>query len=44
VPAWRLRSQPRLRAIPMIQSLDGRELPQGLSSLGGAYIPYLDQF
>jgi len=44
VPGWRLRSQPRLRAIPMIRTLDGRELPEGLSTVDGAFIPYLDQF
>jgi len=44
VPGWRLRSQPRLRAIPMIRRLDGRELPDRLSTVDGAYIPYLDQF
>ena len=44
VPAWRLRSQPRQRAIPMVVSLDGRELPEGLDTVDGAFIPYLDQF
>lgn len=44
VPGWRLRTQPRLRAIPMIRRLDGRELPDRLSTVDGAFIPYLDQF
>ncbi len=44
VPAWRLRSQPRLRAIPMILALDGRELPARLDTVERAFIPYLDQF
>jgi GNAT superfamily N-acetyltransferase len=43
-PAWRLRSQPRLRAIPMIRALGGRILPDRLDTLDGAFIPYLDQF
>ncbi len=42
--AWRLRSQPRQRAIPMALSLDGSELPHGLGTVDGAFIPYLDQF
>jgi GNAT superfamily N-acetyltransferase len=41
---WRLRSQPRQRAIPMILPLDGRELPDRLDTVDGAFIPYLDQF
>jgi hypothetical protein len=44
VPAWRLRARPRLRAIPMIRTPNGRDLPRGLDSVDGAYIPYLDQF
>ena len=44
VPTWRLRSQPRVRAIPMIAALDGHELPAGLDTVEGAFIPYLDQF
>lgn len=44
VPTWHLRAQPRLRAIPMIAALDGRELPARLDSVEGAFIPYLDQF
>lgn len=43
-PAWRLRSQPRLRAIPMIASLGGGALPAKLDSTENAFIPYLDQF
>jgi len=42
--AWRLRSQPRQRAIPMLLSLNGRELPERLDTVAGAFIPYLDQF
>jgi GNAT superfamily N-acetyltransferase len=41
---WRLRSQPRVRAIPMIRMLDGGRLPRGLDRAEGAFIPYLDQF
>jgi len=44
VTAWRLRSQPRLRAIPMIAALDGRELPARFDTIDAAFIPYLDQF
>jgi GNAT superfamily N-acetyltransferase len=44
VPSWRLRSQPRLRAIPMIAALDDRRLPARLDTVDGAFIPYLDQF
>jgi GNAT superfamily N-acetyltransferase len=44
VRAWRLRSQPRVRAIPMILALDGRQLPAGIDTVEGAFIPYLDQF
>jgi GNAT superfamily N-acetyltransferase len=44
VPAWRLRSQPRLRAIPMIAALDGGELGARLDTVERAFIPYLDQF
>jgi len=44
VPSWRLRSQPRLRAIPMIMALAGRELPVRLDNAEAAFIPYLDQF
>jgi len=44
VSAWRLRSQPRQRAIPMILPLDGRKLPDRLDTVDGAFIPYLDQF
>jgi len=44
VPSWRLRSQPRQRAIPMVLALNGRELPERLDTVAGAFIPYLDQF
>ena len=44
VSAWRLRSQPRQRAIPMVLPFDGRKLPDGLDTVDGAFIPYLDQF
>jgi GNAT superfamily N-acetyltransferase len=44
VPAWRLRAQPRLRAIPMMLMLDGSALPERMASVDGAFIPYLDQF
>ena len=44
VSAWRLRAQPRQRAIPMVRSLDGRELPGQIDTVEGAFIPYLDQF
>jgi len=44
VPAWRLRAQPRLRAIPMIRPPDGNVLPERAGTVDGAYIPYLDQF
>jgi GNAT superfamily N-acetyltransferase len=44
VEGWRLRSQPRVRAIPMIRMLDGGSLPRGLDRAEGAFIPYLDQF
>lgn len=44
VPTWRLRPQPRVRAIPMIRPLSGRDLPGGLDTLDGAFVPYLDQF
>jgi hypothetical protein len=44
VPAWRLRAQPRLRAIPMMLMLDGGGLPERVSTVDGAFLPYLDQF
>ena len=44
VSAWRLRPQPRLRAIPMIVALDGREIPVRLDTVDDAFVPYLDQF
>jgi GNAT superfamily N-acetyltransferase len=42
--SWRLRPQPRQRAIPMVRSLDDRKLPERLDTVAGAFIPYLDQF
>lgn len=44
VSSWRLRSQPRLRAIPMIRSLTAGALPDRFDTVDGAFIPYLDQF
>jgi GNAT superfamily N-acetyltransferase len=44
VPTWRLRAQPRLRAIPMMLTLDGSALPERTDTVDGAFIPYLDQF
>lgn len=44
VPTWKLRAQPRLRAVPMIRPLDGRTVPDALTSVAGAFLPYLDQF
>jgi GNAT superfamily N-acetyltransferase len=44
VPEWRLRAQPRPRAIPMIRPAGGRTLPPSLATTDGAFVPYLDQF
>jgi len=44
VPEWRLKPQPRLRAIPMMRPLGGRELPASLDHVDSALLPYLDQF
>jgi hypothetical protein len=44
VPAWRLRLQPRLRAIPMLRAPDGAPIPDALETTEGAFISYLDQF
>lgn len=44
VPDWRLRFQPRLRAIPMLRLAEAGELPEPLETLDGGNIPYLDQF
>ena len=44
IPEWRLRSQPRLRAIPMMRPLGGAVLPDGLDAVDRTLIPYLDQF
>ncbi len=40
----KVRAQPRLRALPMIRVLRGASLPSGADTVGGAFIPYLDQF
>lgn len=41
VPEWRLRAQPRLRAVPMIRPpLDARTVSAG----DDLFVPYLDQF
>ncbi len=42
--AWRLRSQPRQRAIPMLLPFGGPAVPDRLDQVDGAFIPYLDQF
>ena len=44
VPEWRMKPQPRLRAIPMMRPLSGRELPESLDRMDHALLPYLDQF
>jgi GNAT acetyltransferase-like protein len=44
IPEWRLKSQPRLRAIPMMRPLGGAVLPDGLDAVDRTLIPYLDQF
>jgi GNAT superfamily N-acetyltransferase len=44
VTAWRLRPQPRLRAIPMIAAFDDRVPPARLDTVEDAFVPYLDQF
>jgi len=44
VPSWRLRPQPRPRAIPMIRMTDGEDPPSALDSVEGAFLPYLEQF
>ncbi len=44
VPEWSLRSQPRLRAIPMIRSLGGHDRPDRCDTKDRAFVPYLDQF
>jgi GNAT superfamily N-acetyltransferase len=44
VPGWRLRLQPRVRAIPMIRPPRSCAIPRELDSAEGAYISYLDQF
>lgn len=44
VPEWKLRPQPRVRAIPMIRMPGGEAPPRELDDAQGAFIPYLDQF
>ena len=44
VSSWRLRSQPRKRAIPMIRMPDSHDPPAALDSVEGAFVPYLEQF
>ena len=44
VPAWKLRPQPRVRAIPMIRMPDREAPPRALDDAQRAFIPYLDQF
>ena len=44
VPGWRLRLQPRTRAIPMLHTGPGAPLPRTLDTPEGAFISYLDQF
>lgn len=44
VPSWRLRTQPRPRAIPMLRPSVGAGVPPELATLEGAFVPYLDQF
>jgi len=44
VPEWRLRPQPRPRAIPMLRPRAGRSLPEAIFTTDGAFLPYLDQF
>jgi hypothetical protein len=44
VPEWRLRRTARIRAIPMLRSLDGTPLPSEPPDAESAFLPYLDQF
>ena len=44
VPEWRLRPQPRPRAIPMLRPRGGAALPAAIRTIEGAFLPYLDQF
>lgn len=44
IPEWRLRAQPRLRAIPMMRPLGGSVLPDRLDAVETTLLPYLDQF
>jgi GNAT superfamily N-acetyltransferase len=44
LPSWRLRSQTRHRAIPMLLPLDGHRIPGPFDDVDRAFIPYLDQF
>lgn len=44
VPEWRLRHVARMRALPMIRTLDGTSLPAECFDAETAFLPYLDQF
>ena len=44
VPEWRLHREPRLRAVPMLRTLDGSPFPSDLGNAEAAFLPYLDQF
>jgi len=44
VPSWRLRTQPRPRAIPMLRPARGRPLPGTVVTRDEAFLPFLDQF
>lgn len=44
VPEWRLRQAERIRAVPMLRTLDGSPLPPALADSEAAFLPYLDQF
>lgn len=44
VPEWRLKPQPRLRAIPMMRPLGLRAVPERVDHVDDALLPYLDQF
>ncbi len=44
LPEWRLRFEPRRRAVPMIRALDGAIDLGPLDTPAAAYLPYLDQF
>ena len=44
IPEWRLKAQPRTRAIPMMRPLGGAVLPDRLDAVDRTLLPYLDQF